>query len=141
MAYYGTYTLELTGSLNPNLLSTFSFELIVLPYPNTGPPRFTGGLKTPYTVTVGSDSTFPLPGTKDPDGDSFAIQVTYSTGPTFPSYITYDDLKKSFVIKPAESDVGQYVFTINMTDSHPLKCLSNVVVFEIDVQLFSFAQL
>ena len=44
LAYYGSYNLELTGSLNPNLLNTFSFEIQVAPYPNTGPPKFSGSL-------------------------------------------------------------------------------------------------
>ena len=40
----GIYSLELTGSLNPNLMETFSFELELLPYPNSGPPKFVGML-------------------------------------------------------------------------------------------------
>ena len=47
LAYYGSYNLVLTGSLNPNLISTYSFELVALPYPNTGPPKFAGSLMSP----------------------------------------------------------------------------------------------
>jgi hypothetical protein len=37
--FYGTYQLEFSGSLNPYLLNYTSFDLVILPYPNSSPPR------------------------------------------------------------------------------------------------------
>ena len=88
--YMGDYSLELTGSLNPNLMETFSFVLRLLPYLNTGPPKFIGMLKSPLTAIIGSSTSYALPTIKDPDGDQFDVRVSYLGSTTLPTFMFFD---------------------------------------------------
>ena len=139
LSYWGSYVIDYSASFNPYLLNYTSIELNILPYPNTSPPKFQGTLMNPYTIYVGSSEAFRLPRIKDPDDDPFSVSVTYLAG-TVPAFITYDDVKRAFAFQPKEKDVGIYTFVINMTDSHPLKCKTNLVNFVIEVLLYSPAQ-
>jgi hypothetical protein len=139
LSYRGFYVIDYSASFNPYLFNYTSIEINVLPYPNTAPPKFTGTMMNPFTVYVGSQPAFQLPNTKDPDDDPYSVEVTYPAG-TIPSFIDYDPMKKTFSITPKEKDVGSYTFMINMTDSHPLKCKSNIMYFVIEVLLYSPAQ-
>lgn len=94
----------------------------------------------PYTIYVGSSEELHLPTISDPDDDPFSVSVTYAEG-TFPAFITYDDVKRVFTFQPSQKDVGTYTLVINMTDSHPLKCKTNIVNFVVNVLLYSPAQL
>jgi hypothetical protein len=91
----------------------------------------------PFKVTVGSEGILKLPDIMDPDNDPYSVTVTYTRAATFPSFITYDAKETTFKVTPMESDVGTYTFLLNMTDSHPLKCKTNIVTINIQVDLFS----
>lgn len=138
LSYYGIYTLEYSASLNPYLLKFVSFDLNVLPYPNTGPPKLQGSILDPFTTTVGAEGILKLPDITDPDGDPFSISVTYTRAASFPSCITFDAKENTFKIAPTtETDVGTYTFLLNLTDSHPLKCKTNMITINIEVDLYS----
>ncbi len=94
LSFYGTYVIEYSASFNPYLISFTSFEINVLPYPNTAAPKFTGTLRSEIDVIVGSATTFSLPGSKDPDGDTYTIEVTYEEAASFPSFVTFNQLKQ-----------------------------------------------
>lgn len=140
-SFYGIYTLEYSASLNPYLIKFVSFTLNVLPYPNTSPPKLLGTIIDPFVTTVGAEGILKLPDMRDPDNDPFSVSVTYTRAATFPSFITYDAKKRTFKVTPAETDVGTYTFLLNMTDSHPLKCKTNIVTINIEVDLYSPAEL
>lgn len=139
LSFWGYYVIDYSASFNPYLINYTSIEINVLPYPNTAAPKFTGTLMNPFTVYVGSQQAFQLPSTTDPDDDPYSVEVTYPEG-TVPAFIEYDEVKRTFSISPKEKDVGSYTFVINMTDSHPLKCRTNIVNFVIEVLLFSPAE-
>ena len=109
----------------------------MLPYPNTSPPKLRGPIIDPFVTTVGAEGILKLPDMSDPDNDPFSVSVTYARAVTFPSFITYDAKERTFKVTPAETDVGTYTFLLNMTDSHPLKCKTNIVTINIEVDLFS----
>ena len=70
--------------------------LRLLPYPNTGPPKFIGMLKSPLTAILGSSTSYSLPTVKDPDGDKFDVQVTYLGSHTLPTFVVYDQSSQKF---------------------------------------------
>jgi len=134
---YGLYTLEYSASLNPYLIKFVRIDLNVLPFPNTSPPKLLGTLMDPFKVTVGAEGLLKIPEMRDPDNDPFSVSVTYSSSATFPSFITYDAKEQTFKVTPMETDVGTYTFLLNLTDSHPLKCKTNIITINIEVDLFS----
>ncbi len=96
LIFHGTYVIEYSASFNPYLISITSFELNLLPYPNTAAPKFTGTLRSEIDVIVGTATSFKLPSSKDPDGDPFTIEVTYVSEDSFPSFINFDYMKQEF---------------------------------------------
>jgi len=44
----------------------------------------------PVSLTVGPQTTLEIPPMRDPDGDPFTAEVSYTKSATFPSFVTYD---------------------------------------------------
>jgi hypothetical protein len=92
----GTYTMNLFGSLNPYLNLTHKFFLEVEIYPNTAAPSFVTQLEEIVKVSLQSDKRFKLPDIKDPDDDSWTLEIYYlghgRVTQTLPDFIYFDAL-------------------------------------------------
>jgi len=129
MSFAGNYSLKLIGSLNPYLIKEFPFTLSVIPSPNTAAPKFLGTLMSPIEAVVGQESLYPLPFTKDPDGDPYFLEII---APTFVKY------SKPFLVVYSldQSDLGTHKVVINLTDIHPVMQRSRLYSIDLKVKLF-----
>ncbi|CDW71772.1 UNKNOWN [Stylonychia lemnae] len=111
----GTHTVKLQGSLLAFQLSkTIQFKTIIQPNNNFA-PRYSQEILDSITLFAPTRKIIGLPDIIDDDGDSFTVQFTYGKTKPFLSYAS-----GSISIQALASNVGEYDFSITLTDDNPV---------------------